>query len=259
VLAAARAFVVQRDMDESMIGRPVQCLRDHIKKLFQSRHGIYGENGFDVEFSFIERKTEKDLYFGDYKTAIQPHNHPKNRYSNVLPLEKTRVILSKDNTDGSDYINASYINGQVPGSERAYICTQGPTKNTIHDFWRMVWEQNSTVIVMLTKEVENTKPKCARYWPEEGHPEQHERFQISQENVETVGEVVIRTLLLEDTVEANWRGESSARSDAPIFWKSSNSADSAAASTYIDFPFILATRCPAILTFYICISVARSS
>jgi len=116
-------------MDESvLIGRPIQNLRDHIKKLFQSRHGIYGENGFDVEFSYIERKTEKDLYFGDYKTAIQPCNHPKNRYSNVLPLEKTRVVLAKDGTDGSDYINASYINGQVPGSEKAYICTQGPTK-----------------------------------------------------------------------------------------------------------------------------------
>lgn len=186
-------------MDESTIGRPVLSLRDHIKKLFQSRHGIYGENGFDVEFSYIERKTEKDLYFGDYKTAIQPCNHPKNRYSNVLPLEKTRVALSKDGTDGSDYINASYINGQIPGSEKAYICTQGPTKNTIDDFWRMVWEQNSSVVVMLTKEVENTKPKCARYWPEEGQAEIYGKLRVKVEQEETVGEMVIRTMTLEDT------------------------------------------------------------
>jgi len=189
-----------------MIGRPVQCLREHIKKLFQSRQSIYGENGFDAEFNLIERKTEKDLYFGDYKTAIQPCNHPKNRYSNVLPLEKTRVVLSKDSTDGSDYINASYINGQIPGSEKAYICTQGPTKNTIDDFWRMVWEQNSTIVVMLTKEVENTKPKCARYWPEEGQSEQHGRFRVTLENTETVGEVVIRTMLLEDARDARKEG-----------------------------------------------------
>jgi len=182
-----------------MIGKPVHSLRDHIKKLFQSRHGIYGENGFDAEFNYIERKTEKDLYFGDYRTAIQPCNHPKNRYSNVLPLEKTRVVLSKDSVDGSDYINASYINGQIPGSEKAYICTQGPTKNTIHDFWKMVWEQNTNIVVMLTKEIENTKPKCCRYWPEEGQAEIHGRFKVTLETTETVGEVVIRTMLLEDT------------------------------------------------------------
>lgn len=45
----------------------------------------------------------------------------------------------------------------MPGSEKAYICTQGPTKNTIQDFWKMIWEQNSNIIVMLTKEIENAK------------------------------------------------------------------------------------------------------
>lgn len=187
-----------------MIGRPVQCLRDHIKKLFQSRHGVYGENGFDIEFNYIERKTEKDFYFGDYKTAAQPCNHPKNRYSNVLPFEKTRVVLSKDSSDGSDYINASYINGQIPGSEKAYICTQGPTKNTIDDFWKMVWEQNSSIVVMLTKEIENTMPKCSRYWPlDDDHSEIHGRLRVTLLNTETVGEMVIRTLMLEDSRGSN--------------------------------------------------------
>lgn len=185
-------------MEEPLNPRPVQCLRDHIKKLFQSRHGMYGENGFDIEFSYIERKTEKELYFGDYKSAIQPCNHSKNRYSNVLPLERTRVILSKDGTDGSDYINASYINGQIPGSERAYICTQGPTKNTIDDFWKMVWEQTSNVIVMLTKEVENTKPKCSRYWPEEREAEIFGQLRVTLLHVDLTGEIVIRTMLIED-------------------------------------------------------------
>lgn len=38
-----------------------------------------------------------------------------------------------------------------------YILTQGPIAATLGDFWLMVWEQKSTVIVMLTKEVEGNR------------------------------------------------------------------------------------------------------
>ncbi|KAJ2827752.1 phosphotyrosine-specific ptp2-like protein, partial [Coemansia erecta] len=62
----------------------------------------------------------------------------------------------------SDYVNASYVkyfNGPM------YIATQGPLPATVNDFWRMVWEEHSRVIVMLTKEFETGRPKCHRYWP----------------------------------------------------------------------------------------------
>jgi len=93
----------------------------------------------------------------------------KNRYpGNVLAPDSTRVPLRPlEGIAGSDYINANFITDEFTG-ERAYIVTQGPMPNTIPDFWRMVFEHEVRVIVMLTKEIEKSNIKCARYWPESG-------------------------------------------------------------------------------------------
>jgi netrin-G3 ligand len=77
-------------------------------------------------------------------------NKPKNRLVNVLPYESTRVCLQPiRGVEGSDYINSSFIDGYR--YRNAYIATQGPLMETTEDFWRMLWEQNSTIVVMLTK------------------------------------------------------------------------------------------------------------
>ncbi|CAG2065802.1 unnamed protein product, partial [Timema podura] len=47
----------------------------------------------------------------------------------------------------------------------AYIVTQGPTENTVTDFWRMVWQENASCIVMLTKTFDFIKVMCMQYWP----------------------------------------------------------------------------------------------
>ncbi|CAG9125430.1 unnamed protein product [Plutella xylostella] len=97
-----------------------------------------------------------------------PANVPANRYRDIAPYDKTRVILK--NGSHGDYINASYINMEIPNSDQVltYIATQGPLPSTIGDFWQMVWESESNLIVMLTVLTELGRAKCAQYWARVG-------------------------------------------------------------------------------------------
>ncbi|XP_054845741.1 tyrosine-protein phosphatase non-receptor type 13 [Eublepharis macularius] len=90
-------------------------------------------------------------------------NRKKNRYKNILPYDATRVPLGAE----GGYINASFIRMPVGSKEYVYIACQGPLPTTVADFWQMAWEQNCTVIAMMTQEVEGEKIKCQRYWPDE--------------------------------------------------------------------------------------------
>ncbi|XP_074595104.1 tyrosine phosphatase IA-2 [Brevipalpus obovatus] len=100
--------------------------------------------------------------------ATLSQNTNKNRFADVLPFDHSRVILNDlTNSNRSDYINASTITDHDPRSP-VYIVTQGPLPHTCADFWQMVWEQGSTIIVMLTRLMENGVASSARYWPEEG-------------------------------------------------------------------------------------------
>ncbi|XP_076862510.1 receptor-type tyrosine-protein phosphatase O isoform X3 [Brachyhypopomus gauderio] len=91
-------------------------------------------------------------------------NRPKNRYTNILPYDFSRVkLISMHNDEGSDYINANYIPGYK--SPHEYIATQGPLLETRNDFWKMVLQQKSRVIVMLTQCNERRRVKCDHYWP----------------------------------------------------------------------------------------------
>ncbi|XP_015428056.1 PREDICTED: receptor-type tyrosine-protein phosphatase epsilon [Myotis davidii] len=104
---------------------------------------------------------------GTFEQANKEENRDKNRYPNILPNDHSRVILSQvDGTPCSDYINASYIDGYK--EKNKFIAAQGPKQETVNDFWRMIWEQKSATIVMLTNLKERKEEKCFQYWPDQG-------------------------------------------------------------------------------------------
>ncbi|XP_025776885.1 receptor-type tyrosine-protein phosphatase C isoform X2 [Puma concolor] len=130
---------------------------------------------FLAEFQSIPRVFSKF----SIKDARKPFNQNKNRYVDILPYDYNRVELSDINGDaGSNYINASYIDGFK--EPRKYIAAQGPRDETVDDFWRMIWEQKATVIVMVTRCEEGNRNKCAEYWPS------------MEEGTRTFGDVVVK-------------------------------------------------------------------
>lgn len=219
--------------------------------------GAYGPDftGFDRDFGALEAAVQQQLQkrlneehpelagqtggliaAGEFASALLPSNRGKNRYSNVLPPERTRVTLlpqkipkapreeggaaadggvssssSEEEEEGDDYINANLVTGldlletdqaDSDASDDAshrwelpqYIATQGPLEWTVGDFWRMVWERDVSVVIMLTKEIENGRVKCGHYWPEEGAPIKGERFDVEQVEVDDGEELITRVV-----------------------------------------------------------------
>ncbi|XP_052421822.1 tyrosine-protein phosphatase non-receptor type 4 isoform X2 [Carassius gibelio] len=128
--------------------------------------------------------------------AKLPQNLSKNRYRDISPYDATRVILK--GTD--DYINANYINMEIPASSliNRYIACQGPLPNTCPDFWQMTWEQGSSLVVMLTTQVERGRVKCHQYWPNPSGSATYGGFQVSCQTEEGNSAFLVREMTLTD-------------------------------------------------------------
>ncbi|XP_049930586.1 receptor-type tyrosine-protein phosphatase S-like isoform X2 [Epinephelus moara] len=139
-----------------------RSLYSYMQKLSKVETGEH-ITGMELEF---KRLANTKAHTSRFVTANLPCNKFKNRLVNIMPYETTRVCLQPiRGLEGSDYINASYIDGYR--QQRGYIATQGPLAETTEDFWRMLWEHNSTIVVMLTKLREMGREKCHQYWPAE--------------------------------------------------------------------------------------------
>ncbi|KAI6216371.1 Protein-tyrosine-phosphatase [Aphelenchoides besseyi] len=195
---------------------PLSEFRAHVERLKMNNN-----EQFIKEFESIET----DQHGISWEHSKLDVNKPKNRYANVVAYDHTRVTLQPvsrsatggpigplngrmDDEDedeeepGSDYINANYIDGWT--KQRAYIATQGPLPETFADFWRMVWEERSAVVVMLTRLEERSRVKCSQYWPSRNSAT-YGHIVVTVTSTTELAHYTIRTMRLEHLIEQEVR------------------------------------------------------
>ncbi|XP_067684356.1 receptor-type tyrosine-protein phosphatase epsilon-like [Haliotis asinina] len=131
-----------------------------------------------------------------HTAATTPEHKPKNRFKAMYPYDHSRVVLQKTPGDKhSDYINANYIDTYA--RKKAFIATQGPMPRTVGDFWRMVWQEEADIIVMLTRLKEGIKVKCEKYWPEKKTPLKLGDMTITNDGVTERPDYCIRQITIQ--------------------------------------------------------------
>jgi protein tyrosine phosphatase len=139
------------------------------------------------------------------KAGLRPQVQTKNRYKDVVPFDRSRVLLKtgEDSTDeyvnttaGAEYINASFVDGYR--RRGAFIVTQAPLKATVNDFWKMIWEQDCYSIVMLTPLEEEEKEMCHRYWPT-SEKQQYGSITVEVNEETDSGDYVIRQMTVTES------------------------------------------------------------
>ncbi|XP_036211942.1 tyrosine-protein phosphatase non-receptor type 20 isoform X2 [Myotis myotis] len=153
-------IISERDLAQLALIRPLKFSfheQSDIKNDFQILQKRIEEQEIIQEYMALDNK---NMHY-EFNCGNELCNRDKNRYRDILPYDSTRVPLGEN----KDYINASYIRITNSGEEYFYIATQGPLPTTTDDFWQMILENNSNVIVMITREIEAGVPKCHRYWP----------------------------------------------------------------------------------------------
>lgn len=187
-----RAVIKQQDVARdlalpSLTAAQIASCENALKVLKQKVKGTGGRNVIDREFDTLQaERMQNYMAFSQTTAAVSPINRAKNRYTNVLAYDSTRVVLDKKSAGpySSDYINASFVQDPVHEDLPRFIATQGPLPSTAGDLWTMVLQQRCPIIVMLTRVVDGDQNKCALYFPR------------NENQSQTYGRIVVTNKLL---------------------------------------------------------------
>uniref|UniRef100_A0A8C1KE02 protein-tyrosine-phosphatase n=1 Tax=Cyprinus carpio TaxID=7962 RepID=A0A8C1KE02_CYPCA len=143
--------------------------------------------GFKEEYeSFFEGQS------ASWDAAKKEQNRTKNRYGNIIACKSVGYSLVHLISGSKHSPLDGFVGYQRPSH---YIATQGPVHETVYDFWRMIWQEQSACIVMVTNLVEVGRVKCYKYWPDDA--EVYGDFKVTFVEVEPLAEYVVRTFTLE--------------------------------------------------------------
>ncbi|CEF69325.1 Protein-tyrosine phosphatase, receptor/non-receptor type domain and Protein-tyrosine/Dual specificity phosphatase domain and Protein-tyrosine phosphatase, catalytic domain-containing protein [Strongyloides ratti] len=142
-----------------------------------------------VDFFVIHHKLDKRNLYGDFTSILDytrlvfnfMSNPTKNRFNNVLCFNEGAVNLKVNNPEEGEYIHAS----RFVTMEGGYIMTQAPLPNTLEDFWRVVWQENVTVIVSFVDFL--NLDECTEYFNlKKGKKKQFGNFSIKTFEIENL-------------------------------------------------------------------------
>ena len=131
-------------------------------------YGDLKKHDYQCELKLIKWITEDEEHKNNF-IKIGNKGAKINRHNDILPYAFNAVPLNlniqEKNLD--NYINASYIDGPIKTEEKLFIATQGPLKETIPSFWKMIYNHKIKLVIMLSSKLEEAEGRNAIYWPKE--------------------------------------------------------------------------------------------
>jgi len=161
---------VEKDTNIKKLCTPFEVVLSSEDNSNQNPFGDLTRHDYSCELKLIKWITDDEAH---KKNFIKVGNKGAkiNRHNDILPYIFNAVPLDMNITEKNldNYINASYIDGPIKSESKLFIATQGPLKETIPSFWKMIYNHKIKLVIMLSSCLEEDEGRNTIYWPKEGN------------------------------------------------------------------------------------------